>query len=574
MNLAYPDKIMNKLIAWGTLFTFLTVNSAAFAGNSAPACSKIRAQQFGEAILSKATGEQRLLDLLGHPQSIVANRAEIDGLVKQLWQPRPVRPVIVAAGKGTRYEDSLPKNIKRHNKCVADVQGEPVVEVVLKKVLALEGNEINLLKPVVVVSKDNEDEIRKALTEYDVDYLLQHPVAGNGHAALQMRNIDKDFNGDFLIIWGTMAVVQPQTLEDAIKIKQSLPDCVAIYPCAWRKNPYAPLKTDGAIVLDSVETHLEGAETPEYGLDNIGAFVVDAQAMFEALGAYDEHYDAAAGIYKGLPGGELGLPNTLGHDLPQAGKLVISAPVADPRECQGIKIYEDTKTAEAYIEELKEKEIGLLVQQMLDSGFVSYAGPADMGEAVNITYQGNITSEEPSYKLYIKSGSGEVLRSLSMLSVAGWSQKKEKLNLHLDRVETAPQARRRGYASLLMGINEYIAENILHAKQITLKADPFTAEDFYTQDQAEEVKAKGPALRDFYEGLGYEIQNGQSWPVWNPDKSEGWSFICGYYEGQWPALAKNLTEADAAGEVGEFPGIKVINFAPQAAFARGAGESV
>jgi bifunctional N-acetylglucosamine-1-phosphate-uridyltransferase/glucosamine-1-phosphate-acetyltransferase GlmU-like protein/RNA binding exosome subunit len=305
-----------------------------------------------------AGGQQQLIDalgeLVGQPQDRALVTRRIEGLVSQLWNPRAVRPVIIAAGKGTRYLDSLlPFGLQAHSKNVARVNGIPSVRVMVEKALELKDAGIDLLKPAVVVSPEDDDEVKAALADYDVDYVYQDTPAGTGHAALQMRKIAAGFDGDFLVMWGTMPVVRPETLETAVKVHQSLGGCAMVYPAAWRKDPYAPLKTEGAVVKASQETHLEGAQAPEYGLDNIGAFVVDAEAMFETFGSYNGMFDPATGKYVGLPNGELGFPNTLGDELPAKGRLVIVAPIADPRECQGIKTIEDAKTAGAYIYELR-----------------------------------------------------------------------------------------------------------------------------------------------------------------------------------------------------------------------------
>jgi len=319
--------------------------------------------------------QRQLILLLSDPFNIGANRELIDTLIEHLRISRPVIPVIIAAGKSTRYQNSLPQGTKIHSKVVAEVNGEPSIKIVLETIESLYGKDINFKKPVVIHSRYNEQEIKDALADYDVDYVLQDPVVGTGNAALQLRNKTEyeNFDGDLLIFYSTNPVIRPETLSVSIKIKQALdhlkitqiykePEiifssdarCALVYPATWRKKPYAPLKTDPyykALVLDSQETHLEGAQAPDGGLDNIGAYIVDAQYMFEELSRYDAQFNGQE--YEGLPNGELGLPNTLGHNFPEKDKLVIAAPIADERESIGIKTYADTKRAEKYMKELE-----------------------------------------------------------------------------------------------------------------------------------------------------------------------------------------------------------------------------
>jgi|GEM_PF-553502 len=322
--------------------------------------------------------QRQLIMLLSDPFNIGANRELIDTLIEPLRISRQVLPVIIAAGKGSRYQNSLPQGTKIHSKVVAKINGKPSIRIVLETIKSLYDKDINFLKPVVIYSQDNEQEIKEALAGYDVDYILQDPVVGTGHSALQLRNKTeyRDFNGDLLIFYSTNPAIRPETLSEAIKIKQALdhlkitniynePEitffsgarCALVYPATWRRKPYAPLKIDSyykTLVLDSQETHLEGAQAPNGGLDNIGAYIVDAQYMFETLGSYDTAFNGTE--YVGRPNGELGLPNTLGHDFPLEGKLVIAAPIADERESIGIKTYADTKRAEKAIAELEKIE--------------------------------------------------------------------------------------------------------------------------------------------------------------------------------------------------------------------------
>ena len=132
-----------------------------------------------------------------------------------------------------------------------------------------------------------------------------------------------------------------------------------------------------------------------------------------------------------------------------------------------------------------------------------------------------------------------------MLSVKGWSHFKDNVRLHVDQIATTPDIRRAGMASLLMRTNERIAREIIGAKAISLKAKPFDSEDFFTPNEAEEVKQKGDILKSFYEKNGYHLEDGQNWPVWNPVRKDGWSHYNGYYEGEWPVMVKILSEEAA-----------------------------
>ncbi|RKY01732.1 hypothetical protein DRP77_09190 [Candidatus Poribacteria bacterium] len=123
-----------------------------------------------------------------------------------------------------------------------------------------------------------------------------------------------------------------------------------------RERPYAPVRRDEeGWVIDSLETHLEGAETVERGEDNIGLFVVQARKAFEALEAlHKELFIPQEGRYR-TPKGELGFPNMTVRKLASDGEIVLAVPLADPREAKGIKVKGDVEEAERYIEELGEE---------------------------------------------------------------------------------------------------------------------------------------------------------------------------------------------------------------------------
>jgi len=325
----------------------------------------------GEDFEYVATPEE-LLEVLADIPGCRGRIREIDALTRELWEPRPVQLIIVGAGKGTRFEES----VRKHNEATGDdvpvvnksvalvgdkpddnatddelVIKEPAIKVVLDNVLELREAGIEVETPIVVCGVDNEVEIKEALDGYDVIYVLQDPVCGTGDAVRCAQDEMQGFEGDAVVIWSTMTLVRPDTAERAIKIHQSIPDCAMTYPAVWTRKPYAPLTiAEGtAYTSGTRETHLEGAPLIDEGANNIGAFIVRAQELFWPLQAYWwEAFDPETGKYKGLPNEELGFPNTIGRDLSESGRTVIAAVVAGEHEDHPIKVYEDVELAAGY----------------------------------------------------------------------------------------------------------------------------------------------------------------------------------------------------------------------------------
>jgi bifunctional N-acetylglucosamine-1-phosphate-uridyltransferase/glucosamine-1-phosphate-acetyltransferase GlmU-like protein len=168
-----------------------------------------------------------------------------------------------------------------------------------------------------------------------------------------------DFAGLTLVVWSTQPVIRPQTFARAVKLAHLFDSYEMVVPTAFIKNPYAPIARNEAGEIESaVETHLEAAETREFGETNIGLFIVKNQTMFQILEELRSRYwDASTGRYN-RAGGELGFPNELITALASRKLGVFATPCADAREEQGIKRLEDVAHCEKFISELKAEELG------------------------------------------------------------------------------------------------------------------------------------------------------------------------------------------------------------------------
>ena len=111
---------------------------------------------------------------------------------------RPLAAIILAAGKGTRMKSDL-------HKVLHPIAGRPMVEHLLESVETLGAERI------VVVVGDRREQLEKALAGR-VEFAVQEPQLGTGHAVLQAREALAGFEGDVLLLSGDVPFIRPSTM--------------------------------------------------------------------------------------------------------------------------------------------------------------------------------------------------------------------------------------------------------------------------------------------------------------------------------------------------------------------------
>ena len=267
------------------------------------------------------------------------------------FDPQDIQPVIVAAGKGSRAAESglnVPKP-------VAIVGEQPAIVHVLRSIREGLGA---TRTPVVIVSADTEAAIREALRGEDVVFVTQQQALGTGDAVLNAHGLLSDFTGMSLVVWSTQPVIRPKTYARTAKLAWLFESYEMVLPTAFVARPYAPLKRNASGAIESAaETHLENAETAEFGETNIGLFLLKNQTMFQVLLELRSRYwDEAAGRYN-RSRGELGFPNEVINALASRKFGVFASPFADAREEQGIKRADDLSRCERFLVQLNEESL-------------------------------------------------------------------------------------------------------------------------------------------------------------------------------------------------------------------------
>ncbi len=112
--------------------------------------------------------------------------------------PRPFAAVILAAGKGTRMKSDL-------HKVLHPIAGRPMLMHLLAGIEAL-----GPVAEVVVVGAGRE-QVEKAVAPRGARVALQEPQLGTAHAVQQAQAVLEGFNGDILILYGDVPMVQTET---------------------------------------------------------------------------------------------------------------------------------------------------------------------------------------------------------------------------------------------------------------------------------------------------------------------------------------------------------------------------
>ncbi len=113
---------------------------------------------------------------------------------------KPVKILILAAGKSTRMKSDTPKVLHR-------VAGVPLLRWVLEQAYALKPEQI------VVIVGHEADRVRKAFADFPkIAFVTQEPQLGTGHAVMQARSQLQDFSGDVCLLCGDVPLVRPETL--------------------------------------------------------------------------------------------------------------------------------------------------------------------------------------------------------------------------------------------------------------------------------------------------------------------------------------------------------------------------
>ncbi len=180
--------------------------------------------------------------------------------------------VVMAAGKGTRMKSDLPKVLHPLN-------DRPMVNYVIDAAKAVGSD-----KTVLIVGHKKELVI-ETIQDDGVEFAVQSPQLGTGHAVMQAAPNLKNFEGNVLVLSGDVPLLQAGTLRRLIDIHES-EGALATLLTTNMDDPtgYGRIVRDeNNFVRKIVEEKDADDEIREIQEINVGIYIFTAKELFATL---------------------------------------------------------------------------------------------------------------------------------------------------------------------------------------------------------------------------------------------------------------------------------------------------
>ncbi len=187
---------------------------------------------------------------------------------------RKIKAVVLAAGKGTRLhsaEFNMPKVMRT-------AAGRPLLGYVLR------ATDFIPPRDTVVVVGYMKEKVMEAFPEYV--FAEQAQQLGTGHAVACAKKELDGFDGDVLVCYGDMPLMEKQTYVDLVEEhRRAGNDCTLLSGTSDEELPYGRVlrKADGSFdcVVEDKDCTPEQKKIREL---NAGIYVFDCGRLMEALG--------------------------------------------------------------------------------------------------------------------------------------------------------------------------------------------------------------------------------------------------------------------------------------------------
>lgn len=164
-------------------------------------------------------------------------------------------------------------------KVLHPVAGLPMLSYVLEAARAA------AVRTTVVVVGHQAEQVKKAFPDPEIEFVIQEPQLGTGHAVMSAASALEGFDGDALILCGDTPLIRAQTLKDFMDFHQARSGRLTV-ASTFPDNPFGY----GRIIRDSdgrVERIVEQRDaTPgelAVGEVNTGIYAVDRELLFSLL---------------------------------------------------------------------------------------------------------------------------------------------------------------------------------------------------------------------------------------------------------------------------------------------------
>ncbi|MGE5316242.1 MAG: sugar phosphate nucleotidyltransferase [Acidobacteriota bacterium] len=194
---------------------------------------------------------------------------------------RKLATVIMAAGKGTRMKNS------EKAKVMFEVCEIPMIEHVVRLAYDIHSSRV-----VVIVGFKRESVIEHVTKVAPlVEYAVQEPQLGTGHAIMQTEALLGSYDGDVLVLSGDVPLLQEKTIEDMISHHHAS-EAAATILTADVDDPtgYGRVLRNGNGYVEAIVEHRDA--TPEQLAVkeiNSGIYIFNAKMLYDALHHIDAH---------------------------------------------------------------------------------------------------------------------------------------------------------------------------------------------------------------------------------------------------------------------------------------------
>src|SRR4029453_1118176 len=162
--------------------------------------------------------------------------------------PSPLALIVLAAGKGTRMHSSLAKVLH-------PLAGRALLTHFLDVATSLAPQH------VIVVVGHQAEKVRQVCEPYGVTCVLQEPQLGTGHAVAQAEPILADFQGDVLVLYGDVPLLQSTTLRTLWDVHRRQQATVTVVTaCLENPTGYGRILRDAAGQITRIVEERDAAE--------------------------------------------------------------------------------------------------------------------------------------------------------------------------------------------------------------------------------------------------------------------------------------------------------------------------
>jgi len=243
--------------------------------------------------------------------------------------------VVLAAGKGTRMKSALPKVLHA-------AAGRPLIDHVLSSAAALEPASV-----VVIIGHQTELLQEHFGAHGGVDFAIQEPQLGTGHALLQAEPFLRGKRGTVLLLSGDVPLLRSATVDALVRHHQQHGAAATVLTATVdAPDGYGRIVRENGAIAAIVEHKDASAEQRRIGEINSGVYAFDLAPLFDALRQ----------IGAGNAQGEYYLPDLV-RIYRARGLPVETVQLADATEILGVNSRKELAQVSAILRDRKNDEL-------------------------------------------------------------------------------------------------------------------------------------------------------------------------------------------------------------------------